>query len=72
MPFPHGCKGDEACIFVCLQTLSAGLSVPLRTSAVFGSLAGDVTAGRSVTNNLEGPNSGCRVAKGPQEHARRY
>jgi hypothetical protein len=39
--------------------------------SVFGSLA-DVTAGRSVTNNLEGPNSGCRMANGPQEHARRY
>jgi hypothetical protein len=39
---------------------------------MFGSLAGGVTAGRSVTNNLKGTNSGFRVANAPQEHARRY
>jgi hypothetical protein len=37
-----------------------------------GSLASDVTADQSVTNNLKGTNSGFRVANAQQEHARRF
>jgi hypothetical protein len=57
-----------------LQAVSASRSfhAGLQQISMVGSLAGDVTAGRSVTNNLKGTNSGFRVANAPQDHARHY
>jgi hypothetical protein len=73
MPFPHGCKGDEACIlYACRRLAPAGPFQAGLAISMVGSLASDVTADRSVSNNLKGTNSGFRVANAQQEHARRF